>query len=60
VKYLGREGRQIERLLRDARPAPSDELIRALTPRHVARRQFAFAGALTASLLIGLSLVGGV
>src|SRR5262249_18988708 len=30
------------------------------TPRRVARRQFAFAGALTASLLVGLSLVGGV
>ncbi len=59
MKYLGREGRRIERLLRDARPEPSAELVRVLTPRRVARRQFAFAGALTAALLIGLALVGG-
>jgi len=34
--------------------------MRSLSPRRPARRQFAFAGALTASLVIALSAVGGV
>ena len=34
--------------------------MRSLSPRRPARRQFAFAGALTAALLIALSAVGGV
>jgi hypothetical protein len=34
--------------------------MRSLTPRRPARRQFAFAGALTAALVVSLSAVGGV
>jgi hypothetical protein len=52
--------RSLERRLRAERPRPSAELMRALTPRRPARRQFAFAGALTAALVISLSAVGGV
>jgi hypothetical protein len=50
----------MERRLRDARPTPSAELMRALAPRRAQRRQFAFAGALTAALAISLAAVGGV
>jgi hypothetical protein len=57
---LNRDLRKMERRLRDARPAPSAELMRALAPRRAQRRQFAFAGALTAALAISLAAVGGV
>jgi hypothetical protein len=61
MRYLNRDRRHMERLLRAARPEPSAELMQALTPRkRVARRQFAFAGALTAALAISLAAVGGV
>jgi hypothetical protein len=50
----------LERRLRAERPRPSAELMRSLTPRQPVRRQFAFAGALTAALVISLSVVGGV
>jgi len=52
--------RKVERRLRDARPTPSAELMRALSPRRPQRRQFAFAGALTAAMAISLAAVGGV
>ena len=52
--------RKVERRLRNGRPAPSAELMRSLAPRKAQRRQFAFAGALTAALAISLSAVGGV
>jgi hypothetical protein len=52
--------RSLERRLRAERPRPSAELMRSLTPRRPARRQFAFAGALTAALVVSLSAVGGV
>ena len=54
-----RRDRQVERLLRAARPQPSAELMRSLTPRRAPRRQLALAGALTAVLLVALSAVGG-
>jgi hypothetical protein len=59
---FNRDLRKMERRLRDGRPAPSAELMRALSPRRapVQRRQFAFAGALTAALAISLAAVGGV
>jgi hypothetical protein len=59
---FNRDLRKVERRLRDGRPAPSAELMRSLTPRRapVQRRQFAFAGALTAALAISLAAVGGV
>jgi hypothetical protein len=57
---LNRDLRNVERRLRDARPTPSAELMRALAPRRAQRRQFAFAGALTAALAISLAAVGGV
>jgi hypothetical protein len=50
----------MERRLREERPTPSAELMRALAPRRVKRPQFAFAGALTAALAIALAAVGGV
>ena len=55
-----RNFRRLERRLRDERPTPSAELMRSLTPRRAQRRQFAFAGALTAALAIALAAVGGV
>ena len=55
-----RDFRSLERRLRAERPRPSAALMRSLTPRRPARRQFAFAGALTAALVISLSAVGGV
>jgi hypothetical protein len=57
---FNRDLRKIERRLRDGRPTPSAELMRSLAPRRQSRRQFAFAGALTAALAIALSAVGGV
>ena len=51
--------RSLERRLRAERPRPSAELMRSLTPRRPARREFAFAGALTAALVVSLSAVGG-
>jgi hypothetical protein len=57
---LNRDLRKMERRLRDARPTPSAELMRALTPRRAKRPQLAFAGALTAALAISLAAVGGV
>jgi hypothetical protein len=58
---LNRDLRKVERRLRDGRPAPSAELMRSLAPRRAPqRRQFAFAGALTAALAISLAAVGGV
>ncbi len=57
---FNRDLRKVERRLRDARPTPSAELMRALAPRRAQRRQFAFAGALTAALAISLAAVGGV
>jgi hypothetical protein len=50
----------MERLLREARPTPSVELMQSLAPRRQQRRQLAFAGALTAALAISLAAVGGV
>jgi hypothetical protein len=55
-----RNNRHLERLLREARFEPPSELVQSLTPRRAQRRQFAFAGALTAALLVGLASVGGV
>jgi hypothetical protein len=57
---FNRDLRKIERRLRDGRPTPSVQLMRSLSPRRQSRRQFAFAGALTAALAIALSAVGGV
>ena len=59
---MPREFRNLEDRLRAERPRPSDELVRALTPRRRTspRRQIAFAGGLTALLLVALSAVGGV
>jgi hypothetical protein len=60
ASVFNRDLRKVERQLRDARPTPSAELMRALAPRRVKRPQFAFAGALTAALAISLAAVGGV
>jgi hypothetical protein len=60
ASVFNRDLRKVERQLRDARPTPSAELMRALAPRRVKRPQFAFAGALTAALVISLAAVGGV
>jgi hypothetical protein len=60
ASVFNRDLRKVERRLRDARPTPSAELMRALAPRRVKRPQFAFAGALTAALVISLAAVGGV
>jgi hypothetical protein len=57
---FNRDLRKVERRLRDGRPTPSAELMRSLAPRRSQRRQFAFAGALTAALAISLAAVGGV
>ena len=60
--FVNRDRRRLERLLREARPVPSQQLMHALEPRRrqAPRRQFAFAAALTAVLAIALSAVGGV
>ena len=57
--YLKRD-RRIEKLLRDARPQASAQLMHSLAPRRSSRRQFALAGALTAALAVALASVGGV
>jgi hypothetical protein len=59
VAYLKRD-RRIEKLLRAARPQPSVQLMQSLAPRRSPRRQFAFAGALTAALAVAVASVGGV
>jgi hypothetical protein len=56
---------QVERLLRRERPQPADSLVRALasrlTPaRRVGAPRIAFAGAMTATMLVALASVGGV
>src|SRR4051794_38902633 len=56
-----KEFRSLEARLRAERPQPPASLMRSLTPRRPApRRQLAFAGGLTAALVIALSAVGGV
>src|SRR5947209_807907 len=60
ASVFNRDLKKIERRLRDERPSPSAEFMRSLAPRRQSRRQFAFAGALTAALVISLSAVGGV
>lgn len=58
---MSRELRKIERRLRAERPRPSGTLMSSLAPRHTQqRRQFAFAGMLTAALAVALASVGGV
>lgn len=57
---FNRDLKRVERRLRGERPTPSVELMRSLAPRKAQRRQFAFAGALTAALAISLAAVGGV
>jgi hypothetical protein len=57
---FNRDLKRVERRLRGERPTPSVELMRSLAPRKAQRRQFAFAGAVTAALAISLGAVGGV
>jgi len=55
-----RSRRSLERRLRSERPKPSAQLMRSLAPARPARRQRAFAAALTATLAVSLAAVGGV
>jgi hypothetical protein len=61
---LRRDRNNLERRLRDERPAPSDELVRRLSgstdAQRAPRRRFGLAIALTSMIVVAFALTGGI